>query len=136
MTTQILVSASNHVKDYLLCLDCEKKFGEAENYALPLIRQRDTSFPLLEKLKAGIPLGQTQNGSLVYSGAVAAIDVDNLAYFALSMFWRASVHVWKTLNGQPISMPLRSYEEPIRKYLNGETGFPMSGAEAYGVHGR
>jgi hypothetical protein len=23
-------------------------------------------------------------------------------------------------------MPLRSYEEPIRKYLNGESGFPMS----------
>jgi hypothetical protein len=126
MTPQIFVSVSNQVKDYLLCPDCEKKFGEAENYVFPLIRQRDASFPLLERLKASAPLGPTTSGSQVYSGPAVGIDLDKLAYFALSMFWRASVHVWKTLNGQPISMPLRSYEEPIRQYLNGETGFPMS----------
>lgn len=126
MTPQIFLSISNQVQDYLLCRECEAKFGAAENYILPLVRQHDASFPLLEKLKASEPLGPTANGSLVYSGPAVGIDVDTFAYFALSMFWRASVHVWKTLNGQPISMPLRSYEEPIRKYLNRETGFPAS----------
>src|SRR5580704_15161968 len=110
MTSQIFVSISNQVKDYLLCRECEAKFGAAENYILPLVRQHDASFPLLEKLKASEPLGPTVNGSLVYSGPAVGIDVDTFAYFALSMFWRASVHVWKTLNGQPISMPLRSWE--------------------------
>jgi hypothetical protein len=126
MTPQIFVSISNQVKDYLLCQACEAKFGAAESYILPLVRQHDASFPLLEKLKASEPLGPTANGSLVYSGPAVGIDTNTLAYFALSMFWRASVHAWKTLNGQPISMPLRSYEEPIRKYLNRETGFPAS----------
>lgn len=124
MTPEIFVSVSNQVKDYLLCRSCETKFGEAENYVLPLIRQRDTSFPLLEMLKASTPLGPTPNGSRVYSATAVGIDVGRLAYFALSVFWRASVHVWTTLNGQPISMPLRSYEEPLRKFLNGESGFP------------
>lgn len=126
MTPQIFLSISNHVKDYLLCRECEAKFGAAENYILPLVRQRGASFPLLDKLKASEALGSTANGSLVYSGPAVGIDIDKFAYFALSMFWRASVHVWKTLNGQPISMPLRSWEEPVRKYLNGETGFPAS----------
>jgi hypothetical protein len=126
MTPQIFVSVSNQLKDYLLCRDCERKFGEAENYVLPLIRQRDTTFPLLERLMASAPLGSTSNGSPVYSSSAVGIDVDKLAYFAMSVFWRASVHDWKTLNGQPISMPLGSYEEPIRKHLNGETGFPPS----------
>jgi hypothetical protein len=124
MTPQIFVSVSNQVKDYLLCRKCEAKFGTAESYVLPLVWQRDASFPLLEKLKASKPIGPTTNGLLVYSGHAVGIDVDKIAYFALSMFWRDSVHVWKTLNSQLISMPLDSWEEPVRKYLNGETGFP------------
>jgi hypothetical protein len=80
----------------------------------------------LEKLKANSPLGPTAHGSVVHSGPAVGIDVDKFAYFALSVFWWASVHVWKTLNGQLISMPLRSWEEPVRKYLKGETGFPAS----------
>jgi hypothetical protein len=126
MTPEIFVSVSNQVTDYLLCPVCEAKLGAAENHVLPLVWQRDASFPLLEKLNANKPLGPTTNGSLVYSGSAEGIDEENFAYFALSMFWRASVHVWKTLNGQIISMPLRSWEEPVRKYLNGEAGFPAS----------
>jgi hypothetical protein len=122
MTPQIFVSISNQVKDYLLCEDCEHKVGNAENYVLPLVRQDEKSFPLLEKLRSSEPLGSGQTGSLVYSAPAVGIDTDRLAYFALSMFWRASAHIWKTLNGQIISTPLRPWEEPIRKYLNGETG--------------
>src|SRR6266481_1047100 len=85
MTPQIFVSISNQVKDYLLCRECEAKFGAAENHILPLVRQHDASFPFLEKLKASEPLGSTTNGSLVYSALAVGINVDTLAYFALSM---------------------------------------------------
>lgn len=107
-----------------MCPECEHRLGDAENYALPMLRQNETSFPLLEKLGATKPLGSGRSGSSVYSAPSAGIDIEKFAYFALSMFWRASVHVWKTLNGQTISMLLRSNEEPIRKYLNEESGFP------------
>jgi hypothetical protein len=101
-------------------------FGAAENYILPLVRHHDASFLLLEKLKASEPFVHTVYVSFMYSCTFVGIDLDKFVYFALSMFSRASVHVWKTLNGQPISMPLRSWEEPVRKYLSRETGFPAS----------
>ncbi len=133
MTPEVFVSVSNQVKDHLLCQECEQTFGNAENYVIPLLRQGEKSFPLFEMLKASKPLCSGRDGSLVYSAPTAGIDIDKFAYLALSMFWRASVHVWKTLNGQTISMPLRSYEEPIRKYLNGETGFPTGVVLRVGV---
>lgn len=48
------------------------------------------------------------------------IKRDHLAYFALSVFWRASVHGWKKIT--PID--LGTYEELFRAYLNGEASFP------------
>ena len=124
MTPELFVAIQKPVKDYLLCKDCEQKFGRAEDYVISLLRQDESSFPLLERLTASKPLGSGKSGSLVYSATAAGVEVAQIAYFALSMFWRASVHAWTTLNGKTIHMPLRSYEEPVRKYLNNETGVP------------
>jgi hypothetical protein len=113
------------VKDYLLCRDCEQAFSKnGEDYAIPLLCKDSNNFPLRELLKFAKPMGPAGDGSLVFSGLAAQIDTCKLAYFALSIFWRASVHSWKTINGQVSSSPLRTYEEPIRKFLNAESGFP------------
>ncbi len=125
MTPELFISTSKQVKDHLLCRNCEQAFSKkGENYVIPLLSQGQNNFPLLELLKAARSLGRGQSGSLVFSGPRVGIDTDKLAYFALSMFWRASVHSWKTLKGQTTSSSLRAYEEPIRKFLNGETGWP------------
>jgi len=43
---------------------------------------------------------------------------EKLAFYALSMFWRAAVYAWKTINQQTTSIRLRPKdEEAIRKYL-------------------
>lgn len=125
MTPELFVSTSKQVRDHLLCRDCEQAFSKkGEDYVIRLLAQGQNNFPLLELLKAVKPLGRGQSGSLVFSGSQVGIDTDKLAYYALSMFWRASIHSWKTLNGQFTSGSLRAYEEQIRKFLNGESGFP------------
>lgn len=125
MTPGAFVSVSTQVKDYLLCWDCEQAFSKREDYVIPLLKHGD-DFPLLAMLKASTPIGQLRDGSLVFSGSVAGVDTDKLAYFAFSMFWRASVHVWRTLKGQVTTQShfMRNFEEPIRRYLHGESAFP------------
>src|SRR6266566_2244296 len=71
MTPALFIVISNHVKDYLLCEECERKFGEAENYVLPMLWQNEKGFPLREKLRGSKLLGSGRSGSLVYSGPSA-----------------------------------------------------------------
>jgi len=125
MTPEIFLSTSKQLKDYLLCSDCEQLLSKkGEDYVIPLLWRGGNNFPLQDLLKSTKPLGFGRNGSLVFSGPIVGIETDKLAYFALSMFWKASVHSWKTLNGQVVSSSLRSHEEAVRKFLSGESGFP------------
>jgi hypothetical protein len=61
-----------------------------------------------------------------YFGTELAVNIDALAYFALSALWRGSVHEWRTLSRQTTGITLGTYEELIRRYLLGETGFPAN----------
>ena len=56
---------------------------------------------------------------IVVSGERIGIDADKVAYYALSVVWRAAVHRWKTIGQQTTSVVLGSEEENIRKYLIG-----------------
>jgi len=54
-----------------------------------------TRFPLLDTLRSvqSVRLGKEFE---TYSEAIVpGVDRDQLAYFSLSVFWRASVHVWR-----------------------------------------
>ena len=42
------------------------------------------------------------------------------------MFWRTSVHRWRAPHGGTVWNKLGIYEEPIRRYLLGEAGFPAN----------
>ncbi|MGB7583448.1 MAG: hypothetical protein WBM11_01290 [Terriglobales bacterium] len=125
MTPELFIAISDQLRDYLLCSTCEQLFSKnGEDYVVPLVKQDGNSFPLLEKLTGSTPFGKGVNGSAVFSGPAIGIDTEKLAYYALSMFWRASVHIWKTLNQQTTSISLGAYEEPVRRFLHGESGFP------------
>lgn len=66
------------------------------------------------------------NGYRVYeAAALPAIRVDTLVYFALSVFWRAAVHTWKTPGGD-VKIELGPYEEAIRLYLLDKSKFPVN----------
>lgn len=50
------------------------------------------------------------------------VNVPALTYFAASIFWRGSIHPWRSDGTRPV--PLGPYEEPLRQYLLGEADFP------------
>ncbi len=119
---------SHQTKDYLLCRDCEQLFCvNGENYVMGLVTKRNGVFPLLEMLK---PVRPTARGpgwcSHSYSDT-PNIDRAMIAYFAISVFWRASVHTWVQANGEETRIDLgEKYNQEIRKYLLGETLVPRN----------
>jgi hypothetical protein len=60
--------------------------------------------------------------------AIPEINADALAYFAVSVFWRASIHHWKDKEGHigaPTSIGTK-YAEQFRQYLLDEAEFPSN----------
>jgi hypothetical protein len=119
---------SHQVKDYVLCGECEGRLNKnGENYVMRLVTKRSGQFPLLDTLNA-IPTPLKMPKWTAYSAAqTPGIDRTKIAYFALSIFWRASVHTWTQESGEKTSINLgKKYNEQIRRYLLDETPIPKS----------
>jgi hypothetical protein len=107
MTNKRAVVTSMQVKDYLLCADCEQQFNKCgEKWAAAQVYD-GTYFPLLQRLTLALPFFETPHLRAV-SGIAAGIDTDKLAYFGLSILWRAAAHKWKMMDGQTTSVDLHS----------------------------
>jgi hypothetical protein len=131
MTPKIILPSSRQVSDYVLCETCEQLFNSnGENYVSKLVYD-GADFPLLDKMNVALTVKEETN-LLVYSASAMGLDVDKIAYFAFSLFWRASVHSWATIGVQRTSVSLGAHEEPIRKFLLGKGPFP--GDTAVVVH--
>jgi hypothetical protein len=105
--------------------ECEKRISRnGEAYVLGLLN-RQNSFRLLEILKNTTAM-KVEPTVQVFSAADAGINTEALSYFALSIVWRGSVHEWKTVEGQTTGITLGPYQESIRQYLAGESGFPWA----------
>jgi hypothetical protein len=127
MTKEGGKQSSYQTKDYVLCSDCEDRLNRnGERYVMGLVTKRNGSFPLLDELSKVRP---TVKGTAweMYSVADAPnIDRNQLAYFAISVFWRASIHTWEQDEGEKIRIDLgRKYNEEVRKYLMGESPVPQ-----------
>ncbi|HWO34768.1 MAG TPA: hypothetical protein VNO32_38745 [Candidatus Acidoferrum sp.] len=128
VTRQESKQSSHQTKDYLLCRDCEQLFSRnGEAYAMRLVTKQNGDFPLLAILTAVRP---TVAGSewRAYSFAdTPTIARAKIAYFALSVFWRASVHTWVQANGERTHIELGTkYNDQIRRYLLDETAVPRN----------
>jgi hypothetical protein len=123
MTEELILSINRQVKAYLLCFDCEQRFSRlGETDSMKLV-YRDSGFGLMDAFSSAKRFRPEPEGT-AYFGKELSVDIDALAYFALSAVWRGSVHDWRTLTTQTTGISLGAFEEPIRKYLNGEAGFP------------
>jgi hypothetical protein len=49
--------------------------------------------------------------------------MDQLCYFAASVFWRGACQIW-AINQEDVHIRLGPYEEPLRKFLRDEGPFP------------
>lgn len=127
VTARASVQSSLQVADYLLCRDCEQLFSsKGEQYVMTQVFD-GRRFPLLDTLRS--TTGQKMGSEFVaYSQRTTPnVDRNKLGYFALSIFWRASVHVWKRRGEAPITIDVgKSYNESLRQFLVGQAGFPSN----------
>jgi hypothetical protein len=122
MTDKITIMKHGQIKDYVLCQSCEQRFNEnGEKYAVAMMHT-PKGFKLLEGLERCPDKSFLIEGETAYPGAELGLDMDRLAYFAISVFWRAGVHRW------PSKMTLnRTYSielgdrclAPMREFLMG-----------------
>ena len=121
-------SSSHQLKDYVLCRDCEQLFSKkGEGYVMRLVTKRNGQFPLLEKL--GTVPTQMKRGDWSAYSATDAPEIDRaaIAYFALSVFWRASVHSWRDVEGDLVKIDLGArYNDELRRYLLGKAELPKN----------
>jgi hypothetical protein len=123
MTPQLIEPTPRQVWRHLLCGDCEQRFSKYGEALIMRLVQRKTDFALLDRLNVARPITPEAKVK-AYSGSATGVDTEQLAYFALSVLWRSGVQEWRTLNQQTSGVSLGVCEEPIRKYLAGEAGFP------------
>jgi hypothetical protein len=116
---------SLQVRDYKFCSKCEKRFndgGEAWilnnnpcNYGEPFWLQT------LLTSKTPTIRGET----LLFAQAVIPeVDMAQLVYFALSIFWRGTRRWSAVQGGQPPELNLGGREEAIRLFLLGRSKLP------------
>lgn len=113
--------SSFQTKDYVLCRECEQRFSKnGEDYVMRIVTDREGRFPFLEMLN-NAPTRTIGKDWIHYTVTdTPDIDRDKLAYFALSVLWRASVHIWEQESGKPVSIDLgKKYNEQVRRYLLG-----------------
>lgn len=121
---KITATTSKQVRDYLLCAECEDRFNKSgEGWVLGQVWNGKT-FPLRDRLRLALHLYDFPSFT-VFSGTQVGIDTDKLAYFALSVIWRAGVRVWRTpFGGRTKQLDLGKHQDSIRRFLLGEIGLP------------
>jgi hypothetical protein len=127
VSKSVALSSPRQVSDYLLCAACEERFEQGgESWVIPRCWHDERTFPLRDVLVSTAPVSPSEPDFLFYEGAnIPAIETDQLAYFAASLFWRAAVHDWK-IHGQVCPrLSLGPYEEAFRRYLLGDE-FPRN----------
>ena len=120
------VLSSAQARAHLLCSDCEGRLNAGgEDWILKNCWRSPTRFPLHATLTNATPLFNDK-GARVYPGRqVPGVDIDKLTYFALSIFWRASVcdpNFGRIKKHRRLS--LGPYKDRLRHYLLGTTGMP------------
>lgn len=124
MVKTVTAHTSRHVTDYILCAECEDRFNKNGESWIAQHVWKGGDFPLLNRLNVAHPEFPFQD-AIAFSGTAVGIDVDQLGYFALSVFWRAAVHIWSVGFGQrSTKLNLGSVEEGIRLHLLGRGPVP------------
>lgn len=119
-----IITTSRQAKQALLCAGCENLFNNrGERWTLSQMRRQDRKF----ELKAYV---QNVCNPIVRVGDTTLMNgparIDQIAYFALSVFWRAAVASWKLSKTEAIGIDLGSYEQALAAYLKDEKALPPS----------
>lgn len=124
-TNRIALQTSRAVTDYVLCRECENRFSKnGETWTIGQIA-REGSFPLWDQLRQTKPVCALERAQwAVYSRIDAfGVKMQELRYFALSVFWRSAAHQWRNVSHLP-KLEFGRYEETLRLFLHGDAEFP------------
>ncbi|HXK10441.1 MAG TPA: hypothetical protein VMT70_12400, partial [Vicinamibacteria bacterium] len=126
LSAPVHLRTSRQVRAHQFCSRCEERLQQkGEDWFLANCWRSVTEFRLHDALQAARPLARISGGALYAGRAVAGVDVDQLCYFASSIFWRGSLPGWRDPIGRPIEpLQLGPYAESLRRYLAGDCGFP------------
>ena len=97
VTERASIQTSHQLSNFAFCDDCEQLLSKnGEQYVMSQVYDGKTGrFPLLDTLRASTPSWKQPGLRRYDAGAAPSIDSDKLGYFAASVFWRASVHIWQ-----------------------------------------
>jgi|ERR1039458_8056010 uncharacterized protein YlaI len=118
---------SKQVKTYLLCDECEGRFSKnGEQWVMANGFHTSGMFPLQAALKAANYLAETDDGWAFSGGSIPGVEMEPLAYFAASVFWRATAHGWGCA-AHRLDFGSR-YQNMFQQYLLGKAAFPKDAA--------
>lgn len=111
----------------LLCSPCEQRFSaNGEKWILENGYRLKGPSRIFQALNSANSV--CQHGWTLYPGAeISGLDMDKIAYFGASVFWRASAGAW-SIGGKKrrlIDLGTR-YSELLRLFLLGEAEFPRA----------
>src|ERR1035437_2187556 len=110
---------TDQIRDYVFCSDCEKRLNDNGEAWFHLNMARPKGFLIREALQKAPPALANKTFAAYEGRAVPEIDMDQLCYFGLSIFWRAAAHRWPKLDDNKSRierLDLNGYEEPIRLF--------------------
>ena len=113
--------SSEQARRPLLCRPCEQRLStNGEEWMLGQCFRGQGRFRLRATLRQGCALSGADTEA--YSGSEE--QVARLAYFCLSVVWRASLCDWICRGERYEQIELGRYENEIRRYLKGDTDVP------------
>ena len=123
-------TTSIQISEHLLCGECEERFrAGGEDWAIRNCYRVGEGFRLHELTLSCTLLEDGELAKFYSAKSNLEIDCAKLAYFAASVFWRASAHAWKFPTINPaIPIALGPYEDKFRTYLLGSSRFPDNAA--------
>lgn len=125
--SNVAIATNEQVRGYVFCEQCEARLNKnGEAWTLNHCFRESQGFALREALEAETPVFDNGPELKVWAAAeIASIDPSQLIYFASSIFWRRSVHEWKSGKKAIVSLQLsKKYESQFREFLLGNNQFP------------
>jgi hypothetical protein len=99
ITSRVSLTTSKQITGRVLCAECEERLSKLGERWVLANMARPEGFLIQEALVATKPIEANESIAYYSSADVAAINMDALVYFALSVFWRASTHRWSNVSG-------------------------------------
>jgi hypothetical protein len=122
----VIMHTDRQVQADLLCPECEDLLSKGgETWVSPRLARTDKTFPLYDILTAGQPASHDQHGGVYFAARNRNFEVEKLTHFSMGIFWKASVHSWRSKEKSPL-INLSSYADTIRTWLRGTTEFPKN----------